>query len=149
MFSTEGESGTVGSEEFEDWVRDYLLPVLGKYERNEANSVLVLDNASTHNSDWVLQMIRAKGTYIIFTALYLDDLNPIELGFNIYKSHLKKNTSLFDSNWNSAHLKAVEAVTADIAIEEFRKCGVPGSNQVLTSDERKKLLVVFNLLLDI
>ena len=80
----------MGGEEFEDWVRDYLLPVLGNYERNEANLVLVLDNASTHNSERVLQMIRAKGTYIIFTAPYSADLNPIELGFNIYKSHLKK-----------------------------------------------------------
>ena len=88
--STEGVVGTVGGEEFEDWVRDYLLPVLGNYERNEANLVLVLDNASTHNSERVLQMIRAKGTYIIFTAPYSADLNPIELGFNIYKSHLKK-----------------------------------------------------------
>ena len=73
-------------------------------------------------------MIRDKGAYIIFTAPYLADLNPIKFGFNIYKSHLKKNARLFDSNWYSGHLKAVGAITSDISIQEFRKCGVPGSD---------------------
>jgi len=90
MLSIEGAAGTVTADDFEDWVEYFLLPVLGDYSRGEPNSIVILDNASTHCSENVLQMIRNKGAYVLFTAPYSPDKNPIELGFNIYKSSLKK-----------------------------------------------------------
>ena len=63
------------------------------------------------------------------------DLNPIELAFNVYKSHLKRNSSLFEWLLYQAHGEAIESVTKDMCIKEFRRCGVPGSNAVKTSTE--------------
>ena len=144
--SSEGAAGTVNADDFEEWVKEYLLPVLGNYEVGEQNSILVLDNASTHVSDHIVDMIKAKGTYVLFTAPYSADLNPIELGFNIYKESLKRNTSLFDRDWYSAHLHAIDALTSDISIEEFCRCNVPKSFQIMTSNEIKKVALVMNLL---
>ena len=105
-----------------------------------------MDNASTHCNERILEMIRSKGTYILFTAPYSADLNPIELGFNVYKSSLKNNSDLFERDWYNAHLLAIDAVTTDTCIKEFRKCGVPKSFHILTSDEKKKILVLMNII---
>ena len=144
MLSTEGSAGTVTADDFEDWIKDYLVPVLGDYGRGEPNSILVLDNASTHYSENVLWMVRERGTYILFAAPYSADLNPIELAFNVYKMHLKKLTTLFDYDWYSAHLHAIEQVNQDTCI---KRCGVPGSDKVLTSEEEKKVFIIMNLLI--
>ena len=146
VLSQEGAAGTVTAEDFEEWVVEYLLPVLGNYSRCEENSILVMDNASTHCNERILEMIRSKGTYILFTAPYSADLNPIELGFNVYKSSLKNNSDLFERDWYNAHLLAIDAVTTDTCIKEFRKCGVPKSFHILTSDEKKKILVLMNII---
>ena len=93
-------------------------------------------------------MIRSKGTYTLFTAPYLAALNPIELGYNIYKTNLKKNLSLVEIDWYDAYLKAIDAMTPDITMKEFCKCRIPKSNKVQTSEEKKKILLPFNILLD-
>ena len=79
---------------------------------------------------------------LLYTAPYSPDLNPIELGFNIYKKALKRNQIELESDWYQAHLKALDSVNRDICIKEFRRCGVPLSNDVLTDDEKKRLLIV-------
>ena len=106
---------------------------------------VVMNNASTHCNEQILEMIRSKGTYILSTAPYSADLNPIELGFNIYKASLKNNTALFERDWYSAHLAAIDAVTADTCIKNFRKCGVPLAFKILTSNKKKKLVVLMNI----
>ena len=58
-----------------------------------------MDNASTHYSENVLQMVRNRGTYIVFTAPYSADLNPIELCFNVYKSALKNYSGTGKPDW--------------------------------------------------
>ena len=142
VLSQEGVAGTVTAEDFEEWVVEYLMPVLGDYSKCEENSILVMDNASTHCSERIMHLIRSKGTYVLFTAPYLADLNPIELGFNVYKSSLKSNSDLFERDWYTAHLSAINAVTADICIKEFCKCAVPQSFRFLTSDEKKEVSII-------
>ena len=127
--------GTVDREAFECWVEEHLVPVLGRYSDGEARSVVVMDNASIHMSEKVHDMIHGAGAYLLYTAPYSPDLNPIELAFNIYKSHLKRNSSLFEWLPYQAHGEAIESVTKDMCIKEFQRCGVPGSNVVKTLTE--------------
>ena len=82
--SDEGAAGTVKREDFENWVEQYLCPQLGNYRRGEARSVVLLDNASTHNSDKVVRLIEAVGAVVVFTAPFSPDLNPIENYFSVY-----------------------------------------------------------------
>lgn len=147
--SDEGAAGTVDAAYFEEWVEKCLCPVLGRYDHGEPRSIVVMDNASTHMSQRVADMIRATGAYLLYTAPYSPDLNPIELAFNVYKASLKRNSDLFKVDWNSAHGIALDSVTRDICITEFRRCGVPGSYEIRTADEEEELAIAISLALDI
>ena len=133
--SNEGAAGTVDSLHFEEWIENYLLPVLGNFENSEPRSIVVMDNASTHLSERVTDLIRSKGAYLIYTAPYSPDLNPIELAFNIYKKSLKRNYEMEMLDWYEAHMLAIESVNRDICIKEYRRCGVPLSQDVKTEEE--------------
>ena len=139
---TDDEPNTVDSQYFEYWVETFLCPVLGSYANGEPRSIVVMDNAATHMSEKVGQLIRSTGAYLLYTAPYSPDLNPIELCFNIYKNHLKLNNIQFDNDWYIAHLQAIDQIGHDISIKEFRKCGVSFSNEELTSDKEKQLAIV-------
>ena len=71
--SDEGAAGTVNGEGFQEWVREYLLPVLGSYANNEDNSIVIMDNASTHMSRKVVRMIEGTGAYLLYSAPYSPD----------------------------------------------------------------------------
>lgn len=86
--------GTVDTEAFEEWVRDYLCPLLGKYALDEDNSVVFMNNIITHHDDKIKKLILATGAKLIYTARYSPDLNPIEYFFHIYKSALKRLSRL-------------------------------------------------------
>jgi transposase len=134
--SEEGAAGTVDTEYFEYWVETYLCPVLGKYEFGESRSVVLLDNASTHMSERVQQLIYATGATIIYGAPYSPHLNPIENYFSIYKAYLKRNTSrMHSADWKKVHEEALQEVNRDTGIRFFRRCKVPGSEDMLIQVE--------------
>jgi len=137
--SAEGAAGTVKAAHYEEWVEHFLCPVLGSYAKGEPRSIVVMDNASTHMHQRVAALIRATGAELIYTAPYSPDLNPIELGFNVYKSHLKRSETAFRTDWFGTHIHALNKVTRDTCIKEFRRCDVPMSNEVFTTDEIKEL----------
>ena len=86
----------------------------------------------------VRYLIEDAGAVLLYTAPFSPDLNPIEKMFNLYKAYLKKYHIAFGFDWIATHWKALAtSVTKDKAIQEFRKCGVPYSKNVLTSNERK------------
>ena len=102
-----------------------------------------MDNASTHmNSKVATLILRATGAYLVYTAPYSPDLNPIELAFSIYKSYLKQNFSAFEIDWYSTHLDALDQISSDTCIAEFRRCGVPMSYEVLTTNELEEVVAV-------
>ena len=86
-----------------------------------------MDNATTHMCQEVESIIRATGAYLLYTAPYSPDLNPIELCFNVYKHSLKRHSKDY-ACWYDLHIRAMEDITRDIVIKEFRKCHVPGSH---------------------
>ena len=136
--SEEGAAGTVDSAYFEGWVENCLVPTLGRYELGEKRSIVVMDNASTHMNDRVRQLINGAGAYLLYTAPYSPDLNPIELAFSNYKSSLKRNYELGEVDWYQAHLNAIDSVNRDVCIKEYRRCGVPLSDNLLTSEEEEE-----------
>lgn len=75
---------------------------------------------------------------LLYTAPYSPDLNPIELGFSVYKSNLKQLYEIGLVDWYEAHCQAIGAVTRDITIKEFRCCGVPFSENTLTREEQEQ-----------
>ena len=137
--SSEGAAGTVDGSYFEDWVEYCLCPTLGNYAKGEPRSIVVMDNASTHMDGRVAHLIRDTGAYILYTAPYSPDLNPIELAFNIYKGQLKRHEREFRFDWYGTHLKALEHIDRDMCIKEFRRCGVRASRDSLTTDETEKI----------
>ena len=62
--SDEGAAGTVDGDYFLYWVKNYLCPVLGNYERGEPRSIVYMDNASTHMADEVEDAIRGVGAIL-------------------------------------------------------------------------------------
>ena len=73
----------------------------------------------------------------MYTAPYSPDLNPIEQAFNVYKQYLKRNEVAFATDPKSIHEDALNAISRDFCIGEFRRCNVPNSEYLLTSKEKR------------
>lgn len=58
-----------------------------------SHSVIILDNASIHHVDHVIDSLHSVGVLVHFLPPYSPDLNPIEEAFSKVKSHLKANDS--------------------------------------------------------
>jgi hypothetical protein len=76
------------SEEFEQYL-EVLLDKMNPYP--QPNSVLVMDNASTHHFDGIRDIIEARGMRLVYLPPYSPDLNPIEEGFSGMKAWLRRN----------------------------------------------------------
>ena len=121
---------------FQDWVRDHLVPVLGSYANSEPNSVVIMDNASTHMSREVVELVEATGAYLLYSAPYSPDLSPIEYLFSVYKSNLKRYSKDYaKEEWYELHLQAISEIDEDTALMQFRHCGIPNSDDILTKNE--------------
>lgn len=119
--------GTIDTERFIQWVKEKLVPTLGRYKYRERRSVVIMDNAPIHHHPEVVSLIKKAGAIVIYTAPYSPDLNPIEYFFRLYKDGLKRSNrrrSMKDPL--KAHRKALCFVKAKEARNIFRKCGVPG-----------------------
>lgn len=68
---------TIDTNAFVAWVQHYLCPCLGDYAQGEPNSVLLLDNVNQHWSDAALDLIRGRGTVVIFLPPYSPEVNPL------------------------------------------------------------------------
>ena len=68
------------------------------------------------------ETIHAAGAYLLYTASYSLDLNPIKKIFSVYKATLKRNEEL---DWLSRHELAVASVMPYKAGKFYKKCGVP------------------------
>ena len=135
----EGSAGTVTQERFLKFVKDDLCPVLGNFELCEKRSIVLMDNATVHMLPEVKEAIHACGAYLMYTAPYSPDLNPIEKMFSVYKAMLKRNEEL---DWMSRHDIALSSITPSIAHKEFKKCGIPLCGVVVQDDIEDDDLIV-------
>ena len=129
------EDGTVDTERFLSWVLIRLCPALGRYDRFENRSIVVLDNATIHHDDRVVRAIEATGARVIYTAPYSPDLNPIEWMFAQYKKAVLRHDKL---DWTQAHAVALCAVTPKNAQAYFRRCCVPGADHFVDTEKDDK-----------
>ena len=98
-------------EGFQDWVRKHLVPVLSSYTNLEPNAIVVMDNASTHMSREVADLIEATGAYLLYLASYSPNLSPIEYFFSIYKRNLKKYSNKYTKEeWFKFDLHALREI---------------------------------------
>ena len=70
--------GTIGKERFKLWLKENLIPILSFYALKQPRSLVLIDDATIHHDDEIVQMIRDAGAEIIFLSPYSPDFNPIE-----------------------------------------------------------------------
>lgn len=119
--SDKGVAGTVDGDYFLYWIKEYLVPVLGRYQFGEPRSVVIMHNASTHMSIEVENAIREAGAVLIYLPPYLPELNPIENYFAIYKGYLKRNQERMINDWRQVHMEALQQVDREMGIKYFSR----------------------------
>lgn len=70
---------------FGTWVKEFLLPSLAK------PTVIVMDNASFHKKQAILDAIKAAGHIVEFLPAYSPDLTPIEHKWAQKKAYRRKH----------------------------------------------------------
>ena len=63
---------------FCDFIENCLLPLLMPFNGSNPRSIVVIDNASIHHVEKVVQLVSGVGALLWFLPLYSPDLNPIE-----------------------------------------------------------------------
>ena len=117
-------TGSVTAEKFEHFVQQSLQPVLQPFDGVNPNSVVVLDNASIHHVDGVVQAIQNTGALVHFLPPYSPDLNPIEEAFSKLKSNMKANEQILDeTDPNIAILTAVNNISVHDCIQWITHAG--------------------------
>jgi len=71
------EEDSVNGEVFLDFVRKCLLPILMPLDGVNPNSIIILDNASIHHVDCVVDTIQSVGALVRFLPPYSPDMNPL------------------------------------------------------------------------
>ena len=74
--------GGVSGDTFCDFIEKCLLPVLMPFNGSNHRSIVVIDNASIHHIDEVVQLVSSVGALLWFLPPYSPDLNPIEPVFS-------------------------------------------------------------------
>ena len=107
MLDYEVYKGYTYTEGFAWWLKHKLLLKYGKVALGEANSVIIMDNASFHYSDEISAMSEKAGVKLIYLPPYSPDLNPIEEYFGELKAFIKKHNKLYlEDGWDfKAYLK--------------------------------------------
>lgn len=81
--------GSIDGAEFYDFVLNDVLPSMNPFPG--PNSVIVLDNCSTHKSDALREAVEASGCLLIFLPPYSPDFNPIEESFSCLKKWFRRH----------------------------------------------------------
>ena len=91
--------GTVDGGRFEQFLRDCVLPILNPFNWVNPHSVVIMDNASIHHVEGVMDLIEnhQEGARLLFLPPYSPDLNPCEEVFSQVKSIMKQNDGVFQS----------------------------------------------------
>jgi transposase len=93
--------GNVDGEKFEQFVEESLLPVLMPFNAVNPRSIVVMDNASVHHVQPVIDLIENQAqAKLIFLPPYSPDLNPAEEVFSKVKYVMKEYDRLFQTCTN-------------------------------------------------
>jgi DDE superfamily endonuclease len=76
--------GSTDAKVFHTCLEEVQCPTL------ERGRVVVMDNLSVHEGEWVRELIEGKGCELVYLPSYSPDFNPIEQAFSELKSYLRE-----------------------------------------------------------
>ena len=89
--------GPMNADIFETYIETQLAPTLGE------GDVVVLDNLAAHKREHIREAVASQGAWLLFLPPYSPDLNPIELAFSKFKTHIKRlGPRTVDDLWKAA-----------------------------------------------
>ena len=89
--------GSMNGDRFVQFVKDCLVPHVMPFNGVNPRSVVVMDNASIHHVEEVIDLIETQaGAKLCFLPPYSPDLTPVEGIFSQAKSIMKSCDRLFD-----------------------------------------------------
>ena len=89
--------GNMDGDRFLKYVQRSLLPLLMPFDGTNPKSVVVMDNASIHHVEEVVDTIQSVGALVRFLPPYSPDLNPCEEVFAEVKAWIKSNDIVFQA----------------------------------------------------
>lgn len=144
------DRGTMCTEKFEKYIREKVVPILGRYRYGEPNSIVIMDNVIIHLSDKVEKMINAAGAILLLTAPYSPQLNPIEYFFATYKATTKRLSYEKKYDWVTIHWLSMKSVTEEGARNTFKNCRFPCTDEYcslfLEDDDITIFIIVLSLI---
>ena len=93
---------SVNAEIFEDFIDKSLLKHVMPFNGRKPNSIVILDNASIHHTNGVVQALQSIGVLVHYLPPYSPDLNPIEKAFSKVKADLKANDCAIQASTDNA-----------------------------------------------
>ena len=107
---------------FLTYLKKVLVPRLWK------GAVVVMDNLGAHKVAGVAAQIEAVGARLVYLPPYSADLNPIELAWSQFKSHLRKVAARTKPRLARAIREGLARIHAKDACHYFAHCGYCGSS---------------------
>ena len=121
------ESETVDGDTFYICVQKYLLPHIMPLNATNPHSVVIMDNASIHHIDGVVEMIQSVGALVLFLPPYSPDYNPIEEAFSKVKTLVKEykaNLEMEEMNLEDILLAEFSSITKEDCVHWIQHCGI-------------------------
>ncbi len=79
---------------FNNFIEFNILPHCGRFENDDALSVIICDNASIHHNIVLKRLCADAGVLLEYLPPYSPDLNPIETSFAILKSWIRRHSDI-------------------------------------------------------
>ena len=108
-------------------MQKYLLPHLLPYNGTNPHSIVIMDNASIHHVDGVVEMIQGVGALVIFLPPYSPDYNPIEEAFSKVKTLVKEYEASLEMdkmNIEEILLAAFSSISEKDCVDWIEHCGI-------------------------
>ena len=97
-------SGGVNGDVFYEFVHSKLLYHLNPFNGCcNSQSIVIMDNASIHSVEGIVEMIQQVGAIVLFLPPYSPDYNPIEALFSKVKKAIKQYESSLHNNEMDLH----------------------------------------------
>lgn len=121
MISVHVTDKTVDSKHFIFTLENEILPQMQPFPAS--CSVLVMDNAPTHDQILITNLCARFGVLVIFLPPYSYDYNPIELAFHEAKQHIRTMHGLSTTLVKEKLLEGLASVQEANIAHYFHHCG--------------------------